>query len=561
MSSFENGEVAQDFFTNDNINGLAKLENMDVIPSGGLVRRPGLAQVALLPSAVRLIPLSVSESENYILAVSNQKLYVFYQGALIQQLNAPWVSEDIPQLQYAQRQGTMMFVHPNYHPKMLQKNAGVFEFRDFNFLSSDGNNNIDMPFMRFDDSKDVTITVTYTQDGIVFTTNRDFWTERNVYGYLSLLGKTWLITNYISPCAVIASCNGQYTLPQSPVSDWQEGTFSDRRGWPASVTFHQDRLVFGGSLSCPSSVWMSRVGDHTNFNLGTGLDDEAIFFTLLSAKRQHICTMVSSNSLQILTSDGEWAVSNKPLTPTSVDVQMHTAVGSVSDRFLPPQEIEGATVFVSSNKREIRELVLDELGQKYNVNNLCSLSYHLMTNPIDISYNKVAKKLFVVQSDGTMAVMNVDAARGIMAWGQYKTQGSFNSVATVGGETFVVVTRNQNVYLEKFSESVFVDSEEYSFSVCTKGLPLKSSGHNAKFVRVKKISAWVTDTKTLKINDQSVVFPNEIYAENHAGYTGVASMNLLGTGVDFVDFPWTISTSDSLPLKVLSVTIYGRYQI
>jgi hypothetical protein len=37
-------------------------------------------------------------------------------------------------------------------------------------------------------------------------------------------------------------------------------------------------------------------------------------------------------------------------------------VGSPSDIYLAPQEIEGKTVFVSKSKKDIRELALDELG-------------------------------------------------------------------------------------------------------------------------------------------------------------------------------------------------------
>ncbi len=561
QSSFINGEVAPEFFLNDNINGLAKLENADVVAGGGIKRRPGLVRVATLNAKARLIPFSVSENENYVLAIMNQTLQIFHDGDLIQELSVPWSYQDSLQIQYAQRQGLIMFVHPNYHPKMLFKENETFKIKDFNFLSSDGENNIDMPFTRFDDSKNITITLTYTQNGILFTTSSDFWTSENVGGYLSLIGKTWLITSYISPTTVIAICNGQYTLPQTPVSNWQEAVFSNHRGWPASVTFHQDRLVFGGSLSCPGSVWMSHTGEHTNFNLGTGLDDEAIYFSLVSGQRQHICTMISSNSLQILTSEGEWVVSNTPLTPTSVNIKMQTAIGCMSDGALAPQKIDGTTVFVSKNKSDVCELVLDELSQNYVTNNLCSMSSHLINNPTDISYNKKSKKLFVVLANGNMAVMNKDSGLGIAAWGIYKTQGYFDSVISIGGETFAEVTRGNNVYLEKFSDSAFIDSNDYTYSVRITGLPLKTSGHNAKHVRIKKITARVMNTKTLKINNKSVVFPNEIYDNNHIGYSGDVSLNFLGTDTDFVDLPWMLSCDDSLPLKILSVTIYGRYQI
>ena len=110
-----------------------------------------------------------------------------------------------------------------------------------------------------------------------FTTSADFWKPENLNGRLYLMGKQWVVYEYVNSTTIVAYTNGTYSLPSAAISDWREAAFGVRRGWPHSITFHQDRLVFGGSREWPCGVWMSRVGDHQNFNAGTGLDDEAIF--------------------------------------------------------------------------------------------------------------------------------------------------------------------------------------------------------------------------------------------------------------------------------------------
>ena len=45
----------------------------------------------------------------------------------------------------------------------------------------------------------------------------------------------------------------------------------------------------------------------------------------------------------------------------------------------------------------------------------------------------------------------------ITAWSIYKTQGNFQSIAVVGGETFVVVERANGVFLEKFNAEFQLD--------------------------------------------------------------------------------------------------------
>ncbi len=561
QKSFVNGEVATNFFTQDNMNGLAHLENLDVMPGGGLVRRPGLKKIANLPSNGRLVAFSVSENENFMLVMMDEFIRIFANGNFVQDVITPWSYNDLAQIQYAQRFGTMIFVHPDYAPKILYRENGIFKLTTFTFTSSTDTYNVNMPFMRFEGTENITITMTSVGGNVHFVTNVNFWTQDNVNGHLFVNGKSWLVTTYVSATDVIVVCNGAYTLATDPVSDWQEAVFSPRRGWPCSITFHQDRLVFGGAKSWKSGVWMSCVGRHTDFDLGTGLDDEAIFITLLSDHRQHICTLVSSDNLQILTSEGEWAISNKPLTPESVNIKMHTSVGSVADKYLPPQQIEGQTVFVSHNKQEIRELVLDDLGQKYNATNLCELSPHLMQDPIDIAYNKNDKKLFVVMSNGNMSVMNYNSALGIAAWGRYTTDGAFCAVGVQGANTLVITKRGTNYQLEQFSSDELADVTNKTFQIRATGLPLTSNGHNAQHVRIKKIVARIHNTKTLVINDMRVALPNEIYDADSTGFSGDAEVNVLGTTNEFTDAPWTISTTDAMPIEILSITIYGRYQI
>lgn len=561
QTSFANGEVSPNFFANSDIHGLARMENMDVISGGGLIRRPGLKKITKLSGPARLIPFSVSETENYTLAIMNGIMRIFSGDTFVQDMVVPWSYADTDLLQYSQRFGTIIFVHPNYRPKILSCVNGNFQLANFIFASSEDNSKYYIPYMRFEDSENINITVTYDSGNIHLVTGVDFWTANNVGGYLFLLGNSWLVTSYISPRDIIATTNGTYLLPNDPVSDWQEAAFSPRRGWPTSITFHQNRLVFGGSKSWPGGVWMSHVGDHKNFDIGTGLDDEAIYFTLLSGKRQHICTLISSDNLQIFTSEGEWAISNKPLTPESVDIKMHTAIGCVADRSLPPQIMEGTTVFVPKNKKDIREMVLDDLSKNYKANNLSALSEHLINNPIDIAYNKNTKKLFVVMSDGNIAVLNWNPVLEIAAWGRYTTNGKFQSVVSSGGETFVVTKRESDYFLERFDSNEMMDAGTYKYTVCASGLPLMSSGHNTKNTRITKITARVYKSKTLFINNYRAEFPNEIYSDDSDGFSGDVSVNVLGTIYDMVDAPWKISTTDALPLTVISITTYGRYQI
>lgn len=564
QNSFANGEVAPEFYALDNINGLSKLENMDVISGGGLSRRGGLESVYKLDGPARLISFSESETNQYIIALTDMRIQIFDNGNRMQSIITPWKTSDLSDIQYAQRFGTMIFVHPDFPPQVLRKSGDYFTLSEFAFSRNDSDMTLNVPFVHFDDATDIKITVTTNDIGnnyATFTTSADFWTPENVGGRLYLLDKQWYIHEYISPTQIVAYTNGAYSVPSSSVSDWRECAFSARRGWPRSITFHQDRLVFGGTRDWPGGIWMSQVGRHNNFNIGTGLDDEAIFVSLLSQQRQQICTVVSSDNLQILTNVGEWAISSKPLTPSSVDIKQHTSVGSYLTGCLTPQKIENTTVFVSASGRDIRELGLDELGENYSANDLCPMAKHLLIKPVDMAYNPALRRLYVVRADGKMAVLNKNSALGISAWGTYTTDGNILSVGVSDNITYIVTHRVDGVFLERFTDAAIQDCGQYDFTIMASGLPLRASGHNATRIKLRKIVARLIDTKSIHINTYRVTLPNEIYTSDSQGFNGDVSINVLGTQSDGIKPLWTINGAPAEPITVLSVTMHGWYAV
>lgn len=564
QNSFADGAVSHQFYMLDNIRGLSRLENMDVLSGGGLTRRAGLCTVDTVLTSGRLIPFITSDGYEYLIVLQAGHIYIYREGARCQDILSSWSLDEINQMQYAQRFDSIIFVHPNFRPHILKYSNGLFVQESFAFSRNPADFSLNMPFVRFDDSTGVTISVAANSMGnnyATFTTNQNYWTPDCVEDSLHLLGRQWVIVEYISPTQVVANTNGTYSLPSESVTEWSEGAFGKRRGWPSSITFHQDRLVFGGSRGWPCGIWMSCVGRHTDFSTGTGLDDEAIFISIQSRVRQHICTVVSGESLQVLTNAGEWAISNIPLTPSSIDIRQHTSIGSFTTRYLPPQRIEGSTVFVSRTGMDIRELCLDDFGEHYNATDLCPMAKHLLSLPIDIAYNDTTRQLFVVCADGTMPVLNHNASLGISAWGKYTTNGEFLSVGVCGGKTYVLVRRQNQVYLEYFDINTLCDGSGYVFPFIASGLPLRIGHHNARKLRVRKIVARVKDTKSISINNQRVVLPNSVQSDVSLGYSGDAVVNLLGTTIDSMVPLWTIHSLDAKPATILSVTTNGWYDV
>ena len=563
QNSFSFGEISPEFYASHNSNGLSELENMDVLESGGLRRRPGLQKIKNVSSGAIIVPFPITESEKYLLVIYNLYMDVYCNDEKITTVNTPWMVPDLAKLQYAQRFNKIFFAHPDYAPRVLSRVGNTFNLSTFAFSSGD-NGVINMPFMKFDDAENVSITITNNDLGAnyaTFTTNVDFWTQDATNERLYVDGKYWSIAAVQDARVAIAFINGSYTVPGAPVTDWYESAFSNKRGWPACVSFHQNRLIFACTNSVPNSVWMSKVGDYYNFNAGTGLDDEAISVTLLSTQHHQICTIVSSDKLQILTSVGEWAISNSPLTPSNVNIKQHTSVGSISNRYLPPQKIESSTVFISESGKDIRELDLDVIGENYSATDLCSYSKHLMNTPVSMAYNQNTHQLFIVMDNGCMRVLNKYINTDISAWATYTTDGLFKYVCVLDDTTYVIVKRGTQTALEKFDATCLKDVNTYGFSYKISAFPMIVNGHSPKKIRARKISVRVINTKTLFVNGYRVEIPNDAFADNSSGYSGDLSINLLGTDNDTLKPLWTISSSEQLPATILSVTTDGTYVI
>ena len=139
QNSFAHGEVAPEFYVRDGINGLSCLENMDVLASGAISRRPGLKYVGQLRGPARIINFSVSDSEQYIIALTDCYMTVYHNNERIYGTSTPWSYDDLSAVQYAQRFGTMIFVHPNHKPRVLLRIKDIFTLSEFLFEHNDSN--------------------------------------------------------------------------------------------------------------------------------------------------------------------------------------------------------------------------------------------------------------------------------------------------------------------------------------------------------------------------------------------------------------------------------------
>lgn len=458
-TTFTAGEVSPELLGRGDLraydNGAMRLRNVFIQPTGGVTRRAGLRYVDTAPAAGRLIAFEFNTEQTYLLVLSHARLDIYFDGSLVTTLSAPWSAAQVPQVAWTQSADTLLMVHPDLPPKRLTRSGlGVWALSDWVFYIK--NNVTEQPYYKFTDTA-VTLTPSATTGTITLTSSVGVFEAGHDDTRLRVAGKEVLITNVDSPTVVTATVIETLSGTTATI-DWEEQAFSAARGYPVSVAFHQDRLIVGGSRDLPNRLWFSRSGDLFNFDLGTGLDDEAIEFSILSDQVNAIRGVFSGRHLQVFTSGAEWMVTGDPLTPATVQIRRQTRVGSVIERYIPPIDVDGATLYVARNKQELREFIYTDVEQAYQSTDLALLSRHVIVSPIDQDFDQKRRLLFIVRADGKFATLTVYRGEQVAAWTLHETQGLVKSVAVVGDTVYLMIERDGRILIEEFDDSLNLDS-------------------------------------------------------------------------------------------------------
>ncbi|TDH62448.1 hypothetical protein E2C06_11295 [Dankookia rubra] len=450
-TSFTAGELAPELLGRPDLrataNGARRLRNVFIQPTGGVTRRPGLRHVAMLPGDAKLIAFEFNTEQAYLLVLTEGALAVFVGDAQVAQVAGPWTAAMLPQLAFTQSADTLLLCHPDMVPQRVTRTSHTaWSVAPWSFSRE--------PFHRFSDA---TLAASATTGTVTLTASAAVFQPGHAGVRFRFGGKRLLVTAVAG--ATQATATVEETLSgTAATADWDEAAFSAVRGWPVTLCFHQDRLVLGGSRDLPNRLWLSRTGDLFNFDPGTGLDDQAIEFGLVSDQVNAIRGVFSGQHLQVFTSGAEWMVSGTPLTPGSIQLNRQTRVGSPVARLVQPVDVDGSTIFAARSGRGIFEFTYTDLQQLYQANDLALVSQHLVRDPVAMTYDQRRRLLHVAMADGRLATLTLYRAEQVTAWTGQETDGLVRSLADIEGKVWAVVERAGKPRLERFDDTCALDA-------------------------------------------------------------------------------------------------------
>ena len=263
-------------------------------------------------------------------------------------------------------------------------------------------------------------------------------------------------------------------------TEFSEQSYSALRGYPAAVTFHQNRLWFGGTLAQPDGIWGSKSGLFFNFDIGDAQDNDALDLTANVGEIFSIRHLVSNRDLQIFTTGAELfipTVQGKPVTPANAQIRRQTPFGS---SFVKPTVFDGATLFIQKTGSALREFLFTDAEAAYTSVAVSGLAPHLILDPVQMTsikgaLNRSESYAFLINNDGTIAVFYSVRGDQKAGWALWNTQGTWHSICSVHERLFVVAARDDGsgttkYFLEEFQDDMpmdFCDSFTGSASVFT----------------------------------------------------------------------------------------------
>ena len=452
-------------------------ENVNVVIQGGVRRRDGLGFVyqakdvgtvtgpdgLARPKPVRLIPWVFSREESYVLELGDKYIRFYQNGKIVltdpnNPQSAPYevpteITSDLLQdLSFAQGADTMYFAHLKHKPMRLTRYGQTnWKFENIDWALAA---NV-MPFSENPDhpSPDcwlapaaktggtmlvgaiITLTMQASDTGGAPVAPSGggpvpAWTAADKGKYVRINGGVVKLTKFVSATVMegeITSLmygdanNGK--IIASPNS-WtlEEAVWSDAKGWPGCVAFHQQRLIFAGSKLYPQTIWGSWIRQYLNFELGY-VDDAAYSFTLDSDQVNPIISLFSLNSLIALTHSSEFIISgtNNIVNPTSVSVRVPSNYGS---SYVRPMRVGTELLFIQRAGRKLLSMSYDPDSQTaYAVSDLSVLAEHMTEDLIvDSSYQQEPESYVrLVTGAGELITLTYNKENEVTGWTRANT--------------------------------------------------------------------------------------------------------------------------------------------
>lgn len=371
------------------------------------------------------------------------------------ELTTTYATADLFDLKFTQSADILYVVHKDYAPRKITRTSDTaWTITDLTFQ--------DGPFFNTNTTT-TTLGLSGTTGSVTVTAsavtgiNNDTGFQTTDVGRLirwkDAAGNwTFLtITARASTTSVTATIDGPDASATTATVSWRLGVWSTTTGFPGAVTFHQNRLVFGGPTDTPQRIDMSRTGDFENFapteEDGTVVDDNAVTDNLSGDTVNNIEWFADDEKgLLTGTVGGEWLTrpsdTGDVTTPSNVQSKRSTGYGSKSG--VSPLRAGRAILFVQRAGRKLRELAYLFEDDGFRAPDLTLVSEHVTRSGLkEMAYQAEPQSVvWACLVDGTLLSVTYERNQEVVGWARHIMGGQSDAAATQAKVESVAVIPN-----------------------------------------------------------------------------------------------------------------------
>ena len=245
-------------------------------------------------------------------------------------------------------------------------------------------------------------------------------------------------------------------------TDWLEGAWSTRRGFPSAVEIHEGRVWWAGA----DKIYGSVSDDFANYDDAVTGDSGTINRSIGTGPVDTINWLLASQQMLVGAQGAELICRSsslgEPLTPTNFNLKPATSRGSLG---VDAVSVDTSAVFVDRSGSRAYELQYDSVGSTYSPVDITAIVPEICRPGIyRIAVQRRADtRLHLVREDGKVALLVFDKTEDVRAWIPVETDGIIEDAFVLPGQeedmVYYSVARTINGSTVRFLERWALESE------------------------------------------------------------------------------------------------------
>lgn len=203
--------------------------------------------------------------------------------------------------------------------------------------------------------------------------------------------------------------------------------------FPSAVGIYEQRLIYGGSIDLPETLWFSKSADFDDFTVGIGATDGLKYTVAVGEDANNIEWIKGTEDFLTVGGIGDilratGGEGQTAITPTDISIKPTNTFG-VAD--INPIGKKQSLLYMQRNNRTLLSFEKDELGVYKPTDNNVASDHITISGVNQLAYQEGRPDIvWAVKNNGDAIGMTINRRQQVSGWHRHTTNGEFISMTT-----------------------------------------------------------------------------------------------------------------------------------